>query len=250
MDRLKGIYRYTWAKNQRTIGQVAQLFQAYCDFGAELVALKDLAVVLGTYRDLGRRRIFGVDFLVENGQDPQPVSLTEQLGLIPEAGPDEHDSGCGSSYGFRHSSGIGCRLHATLPYAPNTPHLGEIAWEAAMPAQLHVLHLRVLAPADQLLQACLDATDPGRKTSLLPLADATVVLAECGAEIDWSRFVHMARMAELTERVESVLRYLHEQVGAPLPTSEVFPSPPATLSRHSGEGESAGASWRDPTGFL
>ena len=75
MDRLKGMYRYTWSKNERVMQQLAPVADAFRDRDLDAVITGDTALAVAYYRDLGRRPIFRVEILIRPNQGSAAMAL-------------------------------------------------------------------------------------------------------------------------------------------------------------------------------
>ena len=219
MDRLKGMYRYTWSKNQRLVQQIAPLFQALGDSAIDAVTMGDMALALGYYRDLGRRPIFRVDILIRPDQAAAAVTLMEGIGWIMRAGAGQADGHRDTAGSFEHPSGVSCTL-LTKPIGLRNDAIDEV-WNAAVSLQSRSLRLRVPAPTDQLWEVCAQGALSGPGRSPLWLADALVILSGHEKEIDWNRIGSIGRTGETGASTDDALRYVRDTLRAPIPHSRL-----------------------------
>src|SRR5262249_23511147 len=105
----------------------------------------------------------------------------------------------------------------------------EEFWRASVPAMLAGESVRVLAPADQLLQICAHASLRNGVAPIRWAADAWFVLAAAGSSFDWERVVRMARMRSLAFTLLRCLEYLRDGLGVDVPQRAMH-----ELEQHSG----------------
>jgi hypothetical protein len=214
MDRLKGVYRYSWYCNQRLFHSAAKIIELLEGWGVPTMVVKGGALAPLHYRDIGARPMDDVDILVPLNRVRETVEMLEREGWTRDMDiPFEYVLRTRHSWGFRHSSGLEFDLHWHSTWLPGPP--GETLWEDAVPLVLGEAETRALDPAHQLIQVC------GHGISFFAPAahwvpDA-VVLIRSG--IDWDRLIQLAREREVTAMLAYALAHVRDEFQAAIPPS-------------------------------
>jgi len=234
MNKLKGIHRMTWCKNQDLLGRFASLLNALHKERIGTMVLKGAAVTLLHYRDHGLRPMQDLDILVRPDATPAAIALIERLGWKPQRALPKraHESFFGTvhSISFADAAGRECDLHWHVLTECCYPRADDDFWEASSPLDMHGAPTRALCPADQLLHICVHGA---RWNAVLPIrwvADAMVIL-RTSPELDWHRLVAQARARRIVLPLRESLQYLRGLLNAPLPAGAMealasFPARP------------------------
>jgi hypothetical protein len=213
LARLKGIYRFTWARNQlqlelgrESIGQLEAV-------GIETLVLKGAALSLLSYRDLGVRPMQDFDLLVRRDRALDAIavlrrSLHVQPGSFePEVRvPIHHSAGfCGEG-----EAQVDLHWYSLWHSSPD-----DDFWAAAVPVDVGGQRSLALCPTDQLLHVCAHGACWHPVTMLRWVADANTVIRS--HEIDWDRLAASAEERQLTIVIADALDYLRASFDAAVP---------------------------------
>src|SRR5215470_12661875 len=73
MEKLKGVYRHTWYKNQILFSRMAAILRSFQEAGIDVMVLKGTALVLLHYKDYGLRPMNDFDVLVRLKQSSEAI---------------------------------------------------------------------------------------------------------------------------------------------------------------------------------
>ncbi len=196
MNRLKGIYRLTWYKNQMLFHRNARLLNALRNSGIETLVLKGGALVPLYYKDYGIRPMADFDVLVHTDKVLQSIDLLEKSGWIPkDFKPSEKYISQRYSHGFIDDEGKEFDLHWHVLSECCSPDSDDDFWEGAISTEINGVSAYALNPTDQLLHVCVH----GMKWDVVPtirwISDAMIILNNTQIDIDWDRLIAQARKA-------------------------------------------------------
>jgi putative nucleotidyltransferase-like protein len=224
----------------------SQLQQALVAAGIRPVVLRGTALAATTYARPALRHCHDLDLLVPLAEQERAAAVLLAAGLQPGGEP----TGPGSR-GFTHPSGLPVVLHGrlfSLDYA-NSAQAAMVA--RAEPAE-PLKQALALAPADALLHVLGHAAlAPRRPGSLWPI-DAWLLISG-QPDLNWTGLVETARVCRLTLPVFNLLRYLADELAAPVPSGvleQLANHVPDALEREGALfGAQAAGGWSYP-GFL
>jgi hypothetical protein len=217
--RLKGVYRNTWVRNQLLFHDMAIVLEAFRAADVPTLVLKGGALISTCYRDPGLRQMVDFDVLVppvqaaaamhvlaETGWRHLPVtrSALGWLTRIPHIGPreDELDLHWDILRRFVEPGGAESRT--------------STFWERSVPIEVAGASTRALAPADQLLHACVHGARWDSSAQLRWIADATTIVA-AHPDLDWDRVGHQAVEVHAALLLKDALAYLAREFDVPIP---------------------------------
>lgn len=128
---------------------------------------------------------------------------------LPEAAP-------GARQGFRHTDGLPLVVHTALydapVYRPDTAAL----WAASLPADIAGVPVRTPTPTHHLIYILTAAFHERTRGHLRWACDA-MLLIDGTPGIDWPEFSRIVKGSRLDLPVDTMLRYLVEELDAPVP---------------------------------
>ena len=218
-EKLRGIHRLAWSRNQWLFHHVRPLAEELTDAGIPVMLLKGAALTLRVYPDLGARPMQDVDLMVPSGRAAEAFSLLERRGWRPkrwrpsEVGP--------AFYSFCHAmdfeSRNGCRLdlhwHALLQCCHAAAD--EPFWRSAAAVDFLGIEALVPAPTEHLLQLCVHGIVRSPTPGVRWVADALLLLR--AGPVDWPHFAALGCRLDLAPYLEAALRYLRVEWNAPVP---------------------------------
>ena len=216
-NRLTGILRYAWTKNQKLFGQIVPFLRSLHEAGLNTLLLKGAALTELYRAQGGVRPMADVDLLVHPEDVVSVVHLLHARGFAEETplSPQKLQD----LMRFRHEltlrnvTGESLDLHWYL--LADTRHLDaeDFFWRDAVPCRLAGWVTRTLHPADQLLHTCLHGAQWNEISPVRWLADATILIR---AGMDWKRLETQARRLERLQPVRDTILFLAD-LGVNLP---------------------------------
>jgi Uncharacterised nucleotidyltransferase len=222
LARLKGVYQYSWYRNQLLFADGAELISALEGVGLSTMLLRGAAMTAAYHRDAGVRPMNDLDVLVTAGEADRARRAAQARGWRQVAGPQSLEDREAAAT-LRNDQSRVVRLH----WRPSrnvwlAPEASEAIWQRGVEVVLNHTATRVPSPADHLVLACIDGARANSGSTLRWIADVTVLLGEV-PELDWDVVVTEARRHHASLLVGEGLRYLakvfeakvpHEVIGA------------------------------------
>jgi Uncharacterised nucleotidyltransferase len=213
LPRLKGVYRYTWYRNQVAQQSLASVLGTLEGRGIETIVIQEAALVLAYYRRLGVRQLEEPAVLVRSS------SRDDALGALAGAGWERTPAGSGGHRAVaREKAGVSLRS-ALFWRALLELESGEEAeaqlWRSRRETEVEGVATSVLSPTHALLHTCVDGAR--NRGGIMWVADAYSILGAASADVDWSELVDEARRIHCALRVRDALAYLAEALDAPVP---------------------------------
>lgn len=223
LDKLKGIYRRTWYRNQMLFHYAGELLTVFRQAGIETLLLKGVAMIIRYYHDYGLRPMIDFDVLIPAGKIDAAIHLLTEQGWRPLPHPYADAAKvihCLShkriihSYGFSNATKYELDLHRYLLHQGCYPGADDEFWQDALQIEWNHAAVYVLNPTDQLLHICVQ----GLRYSfsyLRWIADAIFLMRN--AEIDWDRLLLQTEKRRLILYMQQALLYLAEKWHIPVP---------------------------------
>jgi len=218
-EKLRGIHRLAWSRNQWLFHHVRPLAKELADAGIPVMVVKGAALTLRVYPDAGARPMQDVDLMVPSARAAEAFEIFERRGWRPtrwrplEIGPE--------FYSFCHAmdfeSGNGCRVdlhwHALIQCCHQAAD--EPFWAGATPFDF--LGAEALAPAatEHLLQLCVHGIVHSPTPGVRWVADSLLLLR--AEPVDWPRLASLATRLDVAPYLAAALGYLHADWDAPVP---------------------------------
>jgi hypothetical protein len=122
----------------------------------------------------------------------------------------------GGRQGFRHKDGLPLVVNASLYDAPVYRDDADALWAASLPAKIAGVPVHVPSPTHHLIYVLTAAFHERTRGHLRWACDAMLLInGEPG--IDWPEFSRMVKSARLELPIDTMLRFLTEQLDAPVP---------------------------------
>ena len=223
MNRLRGIQRYHWCRNQILIAELRGILENFEEVRVPALLLKGAALLHRYYRDPGLRPMADLDILVDPRHLQLAVDTLRRGGWSPMFPSDlEGLGGMGEKIRngtcFTNARGTECDLHwSLLTNGAGLQDWGNI-YRRSVPVSVNGRPARILCATDQLLHTCLHG---GRYNELHPMrwiGDAIFILREEAGEIDWDLLLGQARELSMVFVLKETILYLRREFGAPIPS--------------------------------
>jgi Uncharacterised nucleotidyltransferase len=194
LERLKGIYRASWTRNNLLAERARHTLAA---LSAEPVLLGGLGLAARYYGEVALRPTPTIDLLVRDQAREQTVSELEHIGWRQTA----HDH---VDWFVDERENVASVRSQIVPGLP-----AEEFWQCAEPTADFEGAL-ALSPSDELLAACLTDGRTASPRSIAWVPDA--VLIDRAAEVDWERVVSLGVAGRQTLRLRPRLDYLSSRI--------------------------------------
>ncbi len=217
LERLKGVHRRTWYKNQllfrRTAGAVGALKEARID----TLVHKGAVLAVQWYDDVGARPMADVDVLVPTACAVDAFEVLEGLGWRSPSRNLHHLLRACAGVDLVSNDGFRLDLHWHLLSECLEPDADAEFWERSLPIEFSGVDTRTLEPADQLLQVLAHGCSWNAMAPLRWVADSVILVEGAASQLDWSRLVEQGRRRRLTCVLHHMLGYLHRRWRVPVP---------------------------------
>lgn len=221
MNRFKGVYRFTWYKNQMLFHNMAILLRSFHNAGIRIMILKGAALTLLHYRDYGLRPMGDFDVLIYTKQAAEATNLLKKLGWkpkikLPKVFTEAYISTI-RGLRFNDAIGQGFDLHWHLLPECCYANAEDQFWDGAILTSVRDVSTYALNPTDQLLHVCVHGA---RYHSIAPfqwVADAMTIMNTSQTEIDWNRLSAYAQKHRLILPLRNALKYLRDILSASIP---------------------------------
>jgi Uncharacterised nucleotidyltransferase len=213
LPKLKGIYRYTWYRNQVGLRSLTAMLDALHDNGIGAIVLGDAALISAHYRRLGVRQLDEAAALVRGSEREAALAALVRAGWeVEHGGSGGHRSVAQAHAATPLRSSLYWRALIELVSAHD---VADELWARRQHAELNGVATSTLSGAHELLYACLRG--PRSRGSIMWLADAYTILGSPPGGFDWDELVDDALRLRSAARVRDVLAYLAEVLAAPVP---------------------------------
>ena len=231
VDKLKGMYRLTWYKNQMLFQRMATLLRLFHDSGIQTMIMKGAALVLLHYKDLGQRPMDDFDVLIRKEHVLPAIDMLTELGWKPitefgwkpdleslKANPEMLLS-VRHAIAFMDAAERHFDLHWHVLIECRYNHADDDYWDSAKIIDLHGIPTHVLNPTDQLFHICVHGAFWHSVPTFRWVADAMMVLKTAESDIDWDRLTSHAQKRRLILPLRNALAYLRYSLDAPVPSA-------------------------------
>jgi len=219
-ERIKGVYRWSWHRNQLLVAALRGALTGLREAGVEVTVMKGVPLALSVYPDLGARVMGDADLIVRHSCVAEAVEVLTSAGWTAEREIDEATFASLCGVNLRHR-GRCIDLHWHVLPDNFDDRRDDQLLERAVPIEIGEVPVGCLEPADHLLEILCHGLSWAANTPIHWVADATLLLDAERDAIDWDRFVEQARLNRRVRCVHAALRYLAVSFDAHVP-SEVL----------------------------
>jgi hypothetical protein len=227
MARLHGVRRYTWVGNLKRMTLTRRGFEALHTAGIPTIVFKGVALIICYLHDRSLRAMDDIDLLVPYDRLRDAASALENVGIRPMYANADHlveqiqRRSMLPGWPFVGAATEDIDVHWHALHCNRQRHADDDFWAASNEALFEGIPVRVLNPADQLLQVCTHAAQPDSNTSLRWVADATQIVRGAGSGLSWDRLVQQAARHRVSFLMAESLRYLNRVVDLTVPEDAV-----------------------------
>lgn len=217
--RLKGVYRRTWLENQVFVQQLTEILQELQNCNLEALLLKDAALSICDYPDIGLRTIHNFNLLVRPTRALTAIHSLQKIGWKPQSKIPKNMGRFPHSLELKHQSGqlLNFRWHL---FGDGFSEAAETEfWEGAIVTKVGEFPVRVLNASDRLFYVCVTNRSTPLDYKLSRLADAVAILNASSSEVDWDRLLIQAQKYHFVGALQNSLLQLPEILNLPIPTA-------------------------------
>ncbi|HET8651950.1 MAG TPA: nucleotidyltransferase family protein [Gaiellaceae bacterium] len=216
LPRLKGVYRYVWYRNQVAMKALLEMLTALRGAGIESIVFGGAALVTRYYRGLGVRPIDEAAVLVRPSLRDDAVTVLTRAGwsIADDSGRSRRMQPSGARDGRM------AALHSRLPveFEPAGDQVSEEeVWRHADVSDVRGTPTLTLDPSDELLLTCVGGARSGGTSNVQWIPDAMTILRVAESDIDWETLISKAVLRRRSLPLLEGLRYLTEELDAPIP---------------------------------
>jgi hypothetical protein len=221
MNKLKGIYRREWYKNQMLFFEMSKVLRYLHDKGIRTMILKGAALTVLHYKDYGVRPMADIDVLVPISEAVLAIDLLGRAGWTPIAGFMDNDLHYRHAAQLTHKSGKELDLHWHLLQDSCRKDSDTDFWNNAVPAQMKDVSTKALNSADALLHVIVHGVKWNPEPPIRWIADAMSIINCSDSQIEWERLIHQAKKHRVSLRVKEALNYLRSGFQASVPEAVI-----------------------------
>lgn len=215
LGRMKGIYRRTWAENQKNFRHLPGVFSALREAGIPALLLKGSALLLLCYHDFGLRGMGDFDVAVPVGKVREAAAILERMQWrlcleYPKLQVELHHA-----VHMQNPMGEDLDLHWHILGHRCAEEYDRPFWEASRPLRYRGAEFPSLQPSDHLLHVCLHGAAWSAMSPLRWVADAFYIAKHC--EIDWARVLKMGEYLGAIPALQATLPYLKARFSVAIP---------------------------------
>jgi hypothetical protein len=220
LPRLKGVYQFSWYRNQLLFADGAALIGALETVEISTMLLRGAAMAVAYHGDGGVRPMNDLDVLVPAREANRARRTAEARGWWPVAGSQPLEDREAAA-ALRNDQGRVVRLHWQPSRNVRLPSAAwEPMWQRAVEVTFNHAATRVPSPADHLVLACIDGARANSGSTLRWITDVTALLGAV-PDLDWDVVVSEARRHHVSLLVGEALRYLAQVVEAKVPSDVI-----------------------------
>jgi Uncharacterised nucleotidyltransferase len=219
VPRLRGIYRRSWYLGQVQLERVVPTLETLEEADLRVIVVGGWALAAHHYRDLGVRPVDQLELLVPTEAVSRTIEVAQAAGWTLNVRVTRSTAGPRSGARLGNDAGDTLTVLSDLFREFVVPGVkADDLWQAAVPTDLAGVPVRVLSPADELLNVCLSGARAATWPSVVWVADA-VTLVRSSCALDWGHVLRQAHHLRATLRLRDALAYLECLTSVAIPTA-------------------------------
>jgi hypothetical protein len=211
LGRLKGIYRYTWMKNQLIAEEVVHILRQLQEAAIPHMVTGDLALLYRYADDPGLFPIGISEIAIPPTLHQKAIEVLSKLGWTSEPVPP---SRLPLLRGLKLRNTQGSELYLRWHIVPQScwPGADDAFWQNNAPIVLNEVNTRVLDPSSELLRVITEATWQGSNPNPMYatwIVRTMTILTAAGQGFNWETFCHQANKHHVAAASFMALSYLN-----------------------------------------
>ncbi|MBN1550969.1 nucleotidyltransferase family protein, partial [bacterium] len=221
MARYKGVYRRFWLSNQFLFNHIKSVLSSLNEAGIKTLLFKGAGLVVGYHLNYALRPMDDIDFLVHKEAAQTAIDVIKDLDWFPLYGSDKDFNPMKKAVMYRNRNGQTLDLHwHSLNCDLTGKHDGGY-WERSFSAQIDEVPVRVMGFTDQLIHTCVHGIWWNEIPPMRWIVDSIILLENSGAVIQWDFLMEHSKQLRVTLPMYHGLRYLKNELNAPVPEDVV-----------------------------
>lgn len=229
-NRLKHAHRETFRQNQIMFGKMRALLRLFEPAGIPFILLKGAAISVLHYKSAALRPMSDIDLLVPPNAVPRAIEILQQNNFRLIEDNIKLQMTVAPSVSLVGEDELELDLHWHLLRDCWSFDRVDEFWTAAVEFDFGAVRARALSPTHQFFHVCCHGAKWNPLPSVRWVADATVILRESGAQIDWSEIVRLARLHGVCLQLAAAFDYLRRKFAAAIPLAIVTELQTAPIS--------------------
>ena len=221
MEKLKGVWRSIWFKNQFLFNNVKPVLKAIEREKIPIFLLKGTVLVLNYYKNIGLRPMEDLDFLIPRQEAMRVMGILEKCGWKQYEMfkfPNGELIRRRHALGFRNINGQSIDLHWESLWCSYKSDLDGWLWQEARDFLFEGISVKILSPSDQFFHICIHGARKNlwsNSQDLKWITDAMKIIRLSPA-LDWERVIDLCRESSVTLQMKEAINYLYLYLRAPI----------------------------------
>ncbi|MCT7975621.1 nucleotidyltransferase family protein [Laspinema olomoucense] len=228
--KLKGVYRRTWCENQLIFKHLSEILQQFKSASIPSLLIKDAALCLLHYSDIGERMINNFEILVGSQDAVKAMTLLAKMGWKSKKPIGDRLSPSDCVMEFTNQANLQLMLRWHLFWDNFSETLERSFWHRAQEVSVGDTFTQVLHPRDQLFYVCVGGGIRNPVFPLVRLADAHRILESDAAEIDGDELCDRANTFRFLLPFQNFINAFEEIFQVPFINSTVSASKTLPIS--------------------
>ncbi|MFC1575594.1 nucleotidyltransferase family protein [Gemmatimonadota bacterium] len=218
LAKIKGVYRFSWGRNQLTCNRVAKIVSLLEHAGVECLVLKGTALLMTTYEDVGLRMMSDFDLLIREGQLDQAASVLGSNGWSCSRPPKRFEFAL-REIEFNRPDHPPLDLHFNdFPAGCKPASVGGL-WNRTERVEWMAMGLSVPDATDLLLHCCIEGRKLDPQGGCRWIIDLHEIIRRRGADLDWEALPQRVSEMGLVLPVRDAMNYVKRRFEIPIPES-------------------------------
>lgn len=236
-NKMKGIYRHTWAKNQHLFQAMRPILEDLNHAKIPILLLKGAALSLSHFQDFGLRPMQDFDLLVPESSALKALAILQSHGWRPKYLKYQTVQRFNPVFlrvypamNLEGKEKAECDLHwRALCWENRKQGIENDLWEKGVPASWKGISLLIPSATDQLFHVIIHGTEYSDIPSIRWASDAMMIF-QSGQTIDWERLLSLGKRHSHTLALCETMHYLSEVLYAPIPSTFLHRLKQSTIS--------------------
>lgn len=218
-DRMKGVYKFTWVKNQALFEVIGRTIKLLNEHDVQVVLLKGLPLLLCAYKDIGARFLSDGDILIKPSDIKKVISIMQNAGWTVKKGqvprleylPEDVIERVVKEITFINQQGIEVDVHwrvfenlGDVTYR-NIMLFGEI-WETKHQVVYNGNTFYILSPELMLIHVIVHGNLAEKVKTIRFVSDAVMIIRNMG--VDWNLFLEKVELYNFNADIYFAFKYL------------------------------------------
>jgi hypothetical protein len=197
LDRIKGVRRFKWAQNLRTIALAKTVYAELSRAGIPALLLKGTSLIASGYAHRSIRPMDDIDILIPPEQMPAAIETLEKLDIRPRFIPPASlinrlvPERILSGWPFANSVNQEVDIHWNAMHLDRRLDSDRDAWLNSRIVDFEGSQVRVMDPAYQFINICAHGARDPDQGFIRWIADAVLVVRQ-SSELKWDEVVSVA----------------------------------------------------------